>query len=150
PVDAFGPAELRAWSRWLATLRSEDGSLRYNRTSIRHFLGCVRRIWKWGVEARGGSAERWQSLRAVGPPKPGEAREPKKVLPADPASVAAVLPHLPPVPRAVVQLLRTTAARPTEILTMRPADLDTSGDIWWHRPPRHKNTHRGKTRAIPL
>jgi integrase len=43
-----------------------------------------------------------------------------------------------------------TAARPGEIIAMKGGDLETSGRIWFYRPPRHKNAYRGHERTIYL
>ena len=36
--------------------------------------------------------------------------------------------------------------RPGEVCSMRPADIDTSGDLWIHRPIHHKTAHHGHER----
>lgn len=61
-----------------------------------------------------------------------------------------VVPLLPPAVRAVVALLRTSGARPTELLTLRPIDVDQSGDVWVYTPTKHKGTWRGMPRAVAL
>jgi integrase len=58
------------------------------------------------------------------------------------------LPLLTPAVAAVVQLLRLTGARPSEILTLRPCDLDRTADVWKYTPARHKSSWRGKSRVV--
>jgi integrase len=152
PAAAFGPKEFRAWQRWLCNVPDpkDPGRARFNATSVRDFRNVVKAVWKWAAATERLPAERWQALRAVAPPRRDEARAPKVVAPADPAAVEKVIPKLPPAFRVVVQLLRRTAARPTEILTIRPGDLDRTGDVWVYTPRRHKGTWRGRPRAIHI
>jgi len=74
------------------------------------------------------------------------------VLPVDPAHVRAVRPLLSRQLQAVVDLQLLTAARPGEILQMRPCDLsrDEIPGVWVYRPASHKNAHRGRGRSILL
>ena len=48
----------------------------------------------------------------------------------------------------MVRLQRLTGARPGEICSLRPLDLDTSGDVWRYIPEKHKTSHRGRERII--
>lgn len=154
PVAEFGPQEFRAWQRWLCDLRHPDGHKlagvqRYNATTVRDFRNVVKSLWKWGVANRGIPPAAWQALLAVPPPKHTEVRPAGRRRPADPAAVERVLPFLPPAIRAIVQLIRLTGARPSEILKLRPGDLDTTAaDIWVYTPATHKGTWRGKGRAV--
>lgn len=149
-VLGFGPQEFRAWVRSLCTLKNAQLEHRFNRTSVKHFMGCVRRVWKWGVENREIPPEKLAAIRTVAPPKRGECREPNKAKLPAPEIVEKVIPHLPPVPRAVIQLLRRSAARPSEILVLCPEDVDRQGAVWWFVPHKHKGTWRGKRREIAL
>jgi integrase len=40
--------------------------------------------------------------------------------------------------------------RPGEVCRLRPADIDTSGEVWLCRPGHHKTSHRGKARTIAI
>ena len=86
----------------------------------------------------------------VRPVRAGEygAKPGKKVLPADPKAVEAALKFMPPAAKAICQLLRLTGARPDEICSMRPCELDRSGPTWQLKPEWHKCAKRGKTRVI--
>jgi integrase len=50
----------------------------------------------------------------------------------------------------MVQIQRLTGARPCEVVIMRAADIDTTGEIWVYEPAHHKNQWRGHRRFIPL
>jgi integrase len=69
---------------------------------------------------------------------------------ADPATVEKAIPFMSPVVQAVVQLLRLTGARPSEILLLTPAEINRSGAVWDIHPKRHKSRWRGKARAVYL
>jgi integrase len=53
--------------------------------------------------------------------------------------------------RGLVELQWHTGARPGELLRLRPADVDTRGDVWTvDLGHGHKTGHRGKQRIIYL
>lgn len=80
----------------------------------------------------------------------------KNVMAQDPApsqllsatDVEKTVAFLPPVVRSLVETIRLTGARPSEIFSMRTADVDRSGQPWTYRPRWHKNFRRGLTREI--
>ncbi len=120
------------------------------RNQVNRRVGMVRGFVKWCVKAGLMSAVVLEGLRAVRPLAPGRsaAKEREPVQPADPTSVVKALPFLSKPLAAVVGLLRLTGARPSEILTMRPRDLDRTADVWVLSPARHKGSWRGKSRAV--
>ena len=61
-----------------------------------------------------------------------------------------ILVHTSQVVGDLLRIQRSTAARPSELCTMRPADIDRSGEIWIYHPRKWKTQHKGKTRSIPL
>jgi integrase len=48
------------------------------------------------------------------------------------------------------QLQALTGMRAGEVVTMRPCDLDCTGEIWVYSPAEHKTAHRGFQRQVPL
>src|SRR5262249_19787920 len=78
------------------------------------------------------------------------AHESEPVRPADPKALAAALPCLPPALAAATRLIYLAGARPSEILRMRPCELDRSGMIWTLAPSRHKSAWRGSDRLLYL
>jgi integrase len=40
--------------------------------------------------------------------------------------------------------------RSAEVRLMRAGEVDTAGDVWLYRPPRHKTAHRGQGRTVAL
>lgn len=57
---------------------------------------------------------------------------------------------LPPLVRALVESLRLTGARVSEICSMRNGDVDQAGETWIYRPRWHKNLRRGLLREIQI
>lgn len=51
---------------------------------------------------------------------------------------------------AMIRLQLLTGMRPGEVILMRGAEIQTSGDVWTYRPAQHKTAHHGKTREILL
>ena len=67
------------------------------------------------------------------------------------AVVRATLPHLSAQVAAMVQLQLLTGARPGEIASLRPRDVDRSDPAAWiYRPGSHKTEHHGRERVILL
>jgi integrase len=70
--------------------------------------------------------------------------------------------ELNPVPRAIVETLLLTGARPSEVLSLRPCDLNRDGRIevrkgyfvtlgaglWATQPQKHKTAYKGHKRVI--
>ena len=79
-----------------------------------------------------------------------DVREAEPVKPIDQASIDAIKPFVSNQVWTLVQLQLLTAARPGELITMRPGLIDTSKDIWIYIPSHHKTAHHGYERRIYL
>ena len=143
PIRDFGPVQLKA----IRAVLIEKGIVR---KQVNKFAGIIRQFFRWCVESEIVESSVWETLRAVSPLMPGRsgAVEGTPREPADPVAVEKALPFMSPAVQAVVQLLRLTGARPTEILTMKPSDLDRCGDVWKYSPAAHKTAWKGKSRTI--
>ena len=64
------------------------------------------------------------------------------------AVVEATLPHLPPVVGDMVRFQLLTGSRPGEVCSIRPCDVDRSGEVWIYRPEHHKTEHQDRQRII--
>jgi integrase len=125
----------------------DDGRVR---TQVNRRAGQVRAFARWCVEESlpvpPGVLERLRAVRPLSPGRDGvpegEAREP-----ADPYAVETVLPLLPRSIAAVVRLLWLTGARPSEILRLKPCEIDHTGDVWAITPTRHKGNWRACEKA---
>jgi len=139
----FGPLALRA---------VRDGWVRagLSRRHINARVGKIRRLFKFAVSHELLPPGVLDGLRAVEPLTFGHTAA-KESEPRDAVServFKATMPHLSPTVRAMLELMWWTGARPSEICSMRTADVDCSGETWVYRPRSHKNTHRGHERRI--
>jgi len=126
--------------------------LGWSRGNINVSIGCITRIFAWGVAEELVPAAIYQALKTVRGLTKGrtQAREPEPVHPVADAHVDATLPHLTSVVRAMVLLQRFTGARPGEVIVLRPCDIKREPDcgVWTYRPHTHKGEHHDQDRVI--
>lgn len=149
--ESLGHLPARAFNaKMLKTVRDVFVDRGCCRRYVNHQTKRIRRVFKWAVSEGLIPPEVLVSLQALAPLQRGrsKAKESEPVRPVPDAHIEAVLPHLPPLVRDLVELQLLTGARPGELLGMRPCDLDTTEDVWLYRPPHHKNAHRGHERTI--
>lgn len=141
----FGPLALRA---------VRDGWVRAGlaRKHINSRVGKIRRLFKFAVSHELVPPGVLDGLRAVEPLTFGHttAVESAPRQAVDEPIFRATLPHLSPTVRAMLELMWWTGARPSEVCSLRSADVDRSGEVWVYRPRSHKNAHRGQERRIFL
>ena len=145
PVALFGPKKL-------AAVREAYFRKGWSRPYINSQIGKIIRAFKWAVSEELAPATVYQALKAMPPLRRGhcDAPEPEPREPANPEHVAATLPFLPHHVRAVIELLRHTGMRPSEVCRMTLEQIDRHGAIWIYRPTKHKNAHRGHRRMVAL
>lgn len=145
PVTAFGPRALKAIREKMIA----DG---HARLTINERVRAIRQIFKWGAAEELVPETVWRSLLTVPALQAGrtEARETPPVAPVPDSDIQAVMPHLNPVVRAMVEVQRLTGARPGEVVRMTMGQIDRAADVWVYNPKKHKNAHRGKSRSIVL
>ncbi|MFO0802002.1 MAG: hypothetical protein U0791_02600 [Gemmataceae bacterium] len=140
----FGPLALKA-------VRSRMVAKGWCRSLVNRRIGRVRRIFKWAAAEESIPFEVYQRLTSVEGLKRGRGiRESQPVKPVAEEHVLATLLHVPPTVRAMIELQLCTGCRPDEICRIRPCEIDRSGEVWVYRPQEHKNSHRGKPRAIAI
>lgn len=144
-ANDFGPLKLQAVRQAMVDRGWSRGNI--NR-SVRRVVLC----FQWGCQHEVVKPDIYHGLKSVRGLKRGrsDAREADEVKPAPQAHVDAVLPLVRPQVAAMIRLQRLTGARPGEVLAMRGAELDRSGDVWVFRPAQHKNAWRGHLREIFL
>lgn len=137
----FGPLALRA-------VRDEWIRAGLARRHINARVGKIRRLFKFAVGHELVPPAVLDGLRAVEPLTIGHttAKESPPRGAVEESVFRATLPHLPPMIRAMIEILWWTGARPNEICSMRTADVDRSGETWVHGPD-HTRTHAGR---LPL
>jgi integrase len=144
PLSSFGPLQLRAVrSRWI-----EKGLARH---TINARMKRVRRFFRWCASYELVDAKVMERLGTVEPLMPGRGgRETTPKRPVSWEAVEATLPFLPRMVQAMVLFGWHTGARPSEICGLTTGMLNQSGDIWIATLARHKNSHRGQAREIPV
>jgi len=144
-ASAFGPVAFKA-----IRLRMIEAGRAI--TTIRDRMGVIRRMVAWGVENEMLPADALQRIEAVAGLRAGRdgVKPSKKVKPAPEGDIKAILPHLGPVVRVMVELQALTGMRPQEVRLIRTGWIDRSSELWLYRPVRHKTVDLGKDRVVPL
>jgi len=145
PAARFGPLTLRA-------VRDTMIDAGWSRGYINHQIGRVRRIFRWGVEHELVPPSVLDGLRAVQPLRKGKTAAPdtEPRRPVEDAHVDAVLPELTPQVRAMVEIQRLTGMRPSNVLGMTGAQINTESQPWIYTPIDHKSEWRGRLLRVPL
>jgi integrase len=120
------------------------------RKTINKQIGRIKGLFKWCVGEELVPPSVYQALACVTGLRRNElgARETAPIRPVAESIVTATLPHMPPVIADMVRLQRLTGARPGEIVQLRAAGIDRTGDVWEFRPERHKTEHHDCERVI--
>lgn len=125
----------------------EDGQ---SRGYINRQLSRLKHMLRWGVSEDLVSPTVADRISAVSGLQKGKttAKEGKGIASVLDSVVDATIKHLPPVVDDMVRLQRLTAARPGEIVIMRPMDIDQSQEVWRYVPESHKTEAHGIDRVI--
>jgi integrase len=120
------------------------------RSTVNNNVARIKRMYRWAVENEVVPVTAYQALANVRGLKFGQTAvvERARVQPVSDSAIQAALPFMPPPVRAMVQLLRITGCRPSEICQLRPADMDQAGEVWCYKPPSHKRQHHECERRI--
>lgn len=142
-VSEFGPLSLLAVQQSLV-----DTGI--GRTYVNDLIFVIRHAFKFGVRMQLVPVAVHQALETVESLRKGRstAREGNPVRPVDDAMVDATLLHVPPVVADIIRFQRLTGCRPGEALSIRPADVDRSGEVWEYTPREHKTEHEGCDRTV--
>jgi len=139
----FGPLALKS-------LRASMVESGHSRRYINENVHRIRKTFRWAASEQLIPALIPQALATVEGLRKGhtKAKDHAPVSVVDNARVEATLPHLPRTVADMVRLQRLTGARPGEIIAMRPADIDRSGEVWTYTPAEHKTEHHNHRRII--
>lgn len=144
-IDAadFGPLKLQAVQQ--AMIRNG-----WARKNINKQVSRVVRMFAWAESKEMVPKGTAGALREVSGLHEGRttAKETAPILPVADDVVQQTLPHMPEVVSDMVRLQRMSGARPDEVCSIRPCDIDTTGDVWSYIPESHKTQHHGKRRVI--
>ena len=143
PVSDFGPLKFRA-------VRSRFVQRGVSRGTVNKMAAVVVRAFTWAVNQELAPASVTEALRTVHNLRRGETTAPDhaRVKPVPTAHVEAIREHVSPHVWAMIELQLLTAARPGELLAMRPVDIDMGGKVWAYRPRHHKTLHHDCDRVI--
>ncbi len=142
-VRDFGPLALKAIQQKMV-----DSGL--SRSGINRRIAKIKRIFRWAVSEELAPPNLVVALETVMGLQKGRtpARETGPVMPVSDEVVEKTLPCLPAVVADMVRFQRFTGCRPGEVCTLRPRDVDRSGEIWRYVPASHKTEHRDRQRVI--
>lgn len=145
-ADEFGPVKLKE----LRERMIDEAD--WCRKHINRQVSRLTRMVKWAVANELIGPSVYQALTTIAGLKRGrtEARETGPVLPVDDSVVDKTLPHLPRIVADMVRLQRLTGCRPGEMCTLRPCDVDQSGEVWVYEPGEHKMEHHDTRRLIMI
>ena len=146
PSREFGPLALKA-------VRETMIQAGRCRKLINSDIHRIRGFFRWSTSEELFPADQLVALDSVQALEKGRsaAKERPPIRPIAEATVLATLPHLSPQVAAMVHLQLLTAARPGEVVIVRPSDVDRSDpESWVYRPESHKTEHHGKERVIVL
>ena len=141
----FGP-------RKLGMIRDSEAATGRPRVGCNTLVKHIRRLFQWAESQEFVPRGTHNSLKTVEPLRLGRTVAPElpEVEPVSDAVVEATLPYLPEIIADMVQVQRLTGARPGEVCSLRPADIDRTGEVWTWKPPRHKTSWRDKKRVISI
>ncbi len=145
-IKGFGPVSL-------GKLRDPMiDELDWSRKYINKQVNRIRGMFTWGASQELLDPKVPASLKTLPGLKKGRtrARETERVKPVCDKVVDATIGCLPEVVADMVRLQRLTSARPGEICSLGPADIDTSGEVWIYTPAEHKTEHFEKDRIIAI
>jgi integrase len=145
PARDFGPKSLKAVRQHLI-----EQDICRNQINARIYR--IRRAFRWAVSEELIPASVYESLKAVTGLQRGRsaARESEPVKPVPVQQAHAVLPLVAPQISTMIQLQLVTGMRPGEVVIMRPADIEQTGQTWIYRPSEHKTEYLGIEKLIPL
>lgn len=162
PAAQFGPARLlevrKAFAATRTIRRNKQGEIVVDKPRTRRYVNdTVQRIvqmFSWAAVRELIPGDKPAALRELKPLRRGElcttVDTPRRQA-VDDQRVQAVLGHLRPPMRALVQFCRLTGCRPGEAAILRMADVeDRDKQVWRYTPDRHKNAWRGHAKHIPV
>lgn len=139
PAEEFGPLKLKE-------VRQHMINAQLARKTINDRISCIKRMFRWAASEELIPASTYQALTTVEGLKRGrsKAKETSRVLPVPESHVHAILPYTTPVVASMIELQLLTGMRSTELCTIRPTDLETSGKVWFYRPVEYKSQYLDK------
>jgi integrase len=144
PAGEFGILQYRACRDWW--LRDPKRSRQYVNKQMKRLL----RILKWSVGEGLIPPSIHQACQCVAPLKAGrtEAKESEPVKPVPEADVTATISKCTTVVADMIRFQQLVGCRPGELVTITPAMVNRSSEVWTITLAKHKTAYRGKQRTI--
>lgn len=151
-AEDFGPLALKSVRDLMVSGEWSEPPRPWARKYVNHQINRVRRVFKWGVANELVPASVHHALQTVRGLAKGRtnARETEPVGPAPERAVEAVLKVVTPHVAVMIRLQRLTGMRSDNLCSIRPADIDRSGDVWVYLPMQHKAAWLGKSLFVFL
>ena len=155
-LNDFGP---KMFARWVEEVASSPmpqkragESVTRTTTHVRKIVAEMLRFVEWCVAGEIVTADKLVALRSVKRMPLAGARSPVIRKPVDDAAIRQTVEKLPAVYAAIVTICRHSAARPGEVLAIKPCEIDTTScrGVWIWRPTKHKTQRFGRERAVVL
>ncbi|MFT3880780.1 MAG: tyrosine-type recombinase/integrase [Gemmatales bacterium] len=143
-ANRFGPLALKAIQSHLAETLS--------RRSVNSRVDIIRRLFKWATSNELIPVTVHQAIMTVEGLRKGRsnAKESRKVLPVPDDIVEKTLQFVSYHVAGMIRFQRYTGARSGEVCTMRPCDIERTGEIWQYRPVHHKTGYLDYERIVPI
>ncbi len=143
PAVSFGPQSLKSLQRGLVAQE-------FSRSWCNRTVFAIRRLFRWAVSEELVPPSVIQGLNAVETLRKGHttAKDSRARRPVSDVDFFALEKYVTPTVWTILQLLRLTGARPSELLQLRPGDIDRSAATWCARLSEHKTAHHGKDRVL--
>ena len=143
PACEFGPLALKAVRQRLI----DRGQAR---TTVNKNVGRVRQIFKWAASEELVPATVHQSLTTVRDLVKGrcDSPEPAPIKPVELQVIEQTIRYLPQVTSDMVRFQLLTGARPGEVVTLTPANVERSDEVWEYLVDGHKTEHHGRRRIV--
>jgi integrase len=144
-VRDFGPLALK-------TVRDVMVKMGLSRKLVNQRVGRIRRAFKWAASEQLLPVSVYQGLATVTGLQCGRTAAPDRepVFPVATKHVRLTMLYVRPEVAAMAELQLLTGMRPGEVCGIRPADIDTSCDVWLYKTTQHKTAWRGKRRVIAI
>lgn len=146
PIKEFGPVLLKSLRAKL--LEEKDWSRKHLNSQIARIVRC----FKWAAEDELVEPNTYSALKQVSGLKRGrsKARETQGVTVVKDTVVDATIKLLSDTLADMVRFQRLTGARPSEVCTIRPCDIDRNGEVWVYKPAAHKTEHHERDRVVMI
>lgn len=143
PIKEFKPRQLKTLQQCMI---EEDIA----RPTINKYCGVIKHMFKWGVTEGTVPIDIYQALTCVEGLRANRsaARETEPIRPVPDDAINAIRDHVSAQVWAMIQLQLLSAARPGELVELRPCDIEVSGAVWVANLTKHKTAYKGKSRLL--